>query len=809
MNTTGISRNDFNKLHSIMSRICSQVAGSPQNLEDPKSAGKDESWETLLKEALQTAAISSDKNNIFGTVADRDHDQPNISLFSTLKSIAKFGLSYTPFFKSQDINSKEKLIDDLLKRQKSASNYSEWFKTSYDLDILLNNEEWKKIDESNLYDYKLILNRLNQLRSARLSKNYKLMINLIRTSLIRNLGDMGNINLYRHSLTGTKKLIEDYISECEISLETLLNINNNDNDKKDANIDDGYLLMLLIQTRKSFGRTALVLSGGGCFGLFHIGVLIALMETNLLPRIVSGSSAGSIVAAIFCAKTNQEIIPLLDDIFKETFYIFSEPKNESSNTDTNESFLKDLTHFLKYGTWFDNKGLKQTMINFIGDLTFKEAYYRTGRILNITVSPASVHETPRLLNYLTAPDVLIWSAVCASCSLPGVFESSIIWEKNATTDVLSEWNHESVKFVDGSVDNDLPITRISEMFNVNYTIACQVNPHIVPFLKMSVQCVGGEEEYEYSAKLKNLMSKIYELSSTEIIHILEMFSNFSYFNNFQQNIILKLKSMLIQNYSGDITILPNMNSILIEFDKLLANPDPEFLMNSTIRGARATWPKIGLIRNHCAIELALDRSITILRTRMISNNTKLSKSISIYKTPKLKSSSKNLQRNVAINVNSNDEDLESLSNIYHNDNERKRHSINLSSLSLNTRKSIHEFNFNDEQQQNNYNETDVDNCSESVKPIRLVRSHSSTLFKTYKSKNGSNSSLNLNNLKKINKNNKQSNTRMKRSKSNLEQHEFMYNYNNDDNTNKYNTNIKILKPNNYKRQPTISISIGN
>lgn len=57
----------------------------------------------------------------------------------------------------------------------------------------------------------------------------------------------------------------------------------------------------------------------------------------------------------------------------------------------------------------------------MGDMTFHEAYERTGRIINITVSPGSRYETSRLLNYLTAPDVLVWSASCASCALPGLF----------------------------------------------------------------------------------------------------------------------------------------------------------------------------------------------------------------------------------------------------------------------------------------------------------------------------------------------------------------------------------------------------
>ena len=55
-------------------------------------------------------------------------------------------------------------------------------------------------------------------------------------------------------------------------------------------------------------------------------------------------------------------------------------------------------------------------------MTFHEAYARTGRIVNITVSPASDYERPRLLNYLTAPNVLLWSAACASCAFPILFQ---------------------------------------------------------------------------------------------------------------------------------------------------------------------------------------------------------------------------------------------------------------------------------------------------------------------------------------------------------------------------------------------------
>ena len=67
------------------------------------------------------------------------------------------------------------------------------------------------------------------------------------------------------------------------------------------------LVEQLLQTRQSFGRSALLLSGGGTFGMKHIGVVKGLWDARLLPRIISGASAGSIVCAVLCTKTDAEI----------------------------------------------------------------------------------------------------------------------------------------------------------------------------------------------------------------------------------------------------------------------------------------------------------------------------------------------------------------------------------------------------------------------------------------------------------------------------------------------------------------------
>lgn len=299
-----------------------------------------------------------------------------------------------------EIDEKTKLINELLEYQKTTTTYRDWYTISLRLDELLGNNAWKSDPQSDIYDYNLIYKHLNAMKQARMNNNYKLLLYYIRTTWVRNLGNMGDSNLYRHSYVGTKKLIEEYIQECQVSLGYLVEEHHDQFD-----FDDRYLLGMLIQTRKNIGRTALVLSGGSTFGIFHIGVLATLFEANLLPRIISGSSAGSIMASIICSHTNEETIELLQTISQRDFNIF----DITDKVETSSKFKKVLLflgHWIKFGTVYDIEGLQETMIGFLGELTFREAYNRTGKILNITVSPASIHEQTRLLNYIDRKSVV-------------------------------------------------------------------------------------------------------------------------------------------------------------------------------------------------------------------------------------------------------------------------------------------------------------------------------------------------------------------------------------------------------------------
>lgn len=427
------------------------------------------------------------------------------------------------------------------------------------------------------------------------------MMHLVRTALSRDLGGTDNVDLYRHSHIGTKKLIERYVDSAMQTIDTIVNQSAVDPSMQVKDLLEGMLF-----SRQSFGRSALLLSGGGTFGMTHVGVLKALFDAQLLPRIISGASAGSIVCAVMCTKTDEEI-PELIRVFPYGDLAVFEAEDNSMGT------LGHLRRLLTEGSWSNIENLTRVMRGLVGDITFQEAYNRTRRILNICVSTASIYELPRLLNYVTAPNVMIWSAVAASCSLPLVYTSSPLLVKDPVTGEHHPWTPTPQRFIDGSVDNDLPMTRLAEMFNVNHFIVSQVNPHVVPFLSKD-DVIPPSKNAAAKATPTDDVDWAYmftSLARDEALHRLQFLAELGIF----PNLMTKCRTILSQKYSGDITILPEI--AMNDLPRLLSNPTVDFMLRSCILGERASWGRLSRIRDRCAIELALDRAVHQLRARVV------------------------------------------------------------------------------------------------------------------------------------------------------------------------------------------------
>ena len=142
-------------------------------------------------------------------------------------------------------------------------------------------------------------------------------------------------------------------------------------------------------------------------GMVHLGVAAALHQAHLLPRIISGTSIGAIIAALICTKREDELTNIFNGAGIE-LRSFEKRQQHAGWSAWKRRFIRLINH----GYLFDMQVLKQCVRDNIDDVTFEEAYFRTGRILNIPITIERGKQTRHLiLNHLTSPDVVY------SCSI--------------------------------------------------------------------------------------------------------------------------------------------------------------------------------------------------------------------------------------------------------------------------------------------------------------------------------------------------------------------------------------------------------
>jgi TAG lipase / steryl ester hydrolase / phospholipase A2 / LPA acyltransferase len=457
-----------------------------------------------------------------------------------------------------------------LKRQISKSTTSQQWKTLAKKYEEKNKEYFgssRGLNINDIYDKELLKNKLKQLQKNKENTNINDFMNVLRLDLTRNIGNIAKNKLHEHFMCIPDTIL-NYIEEVKSQLTHI-------ECSTDISIKDK--ITFFRETRNSYGRTALLLSGGASFGTFHLGVVKALFEHGLLPRIISGSSVGSIVAAIISVRTDEELVKTYTHIDEMDLEFFSEHKT-----------IKLVQNFLERGHAHDDKHLVQKLRASLGDFTFKEAYDRTGRILNISVCPADTNEAPRLLNYLTAPSVLIWSAVAASSAFPGLFPSQKLYTKTDVGDLRSISKHDIIdsygrNWKDGSLELDLPVTSLSELFNCNYFIVSQCNPVVIPLLNL--------KRYANNS-LSNILEFELRCRSLQLQQVLPKW------------VPQQLLKMYSQVWEGDVTVVLPLT--FFNPYRIITNPSLQDILSLVKMGEKKMWEHLWAVECNCSIEIYLD-----------------------------------------------------------------------------------------------------------------------------------------------------------------------------------------------------------
>ena len=446
------------------------------------------------------------------------------------------------------------------------------------------------------------------------------LVNLLRSGLVRNLGNITAPKLFNRAYAGTKLLIEEYITQVALAVEYVTAL------PTTQGYEDGWTsqakLDLLHDTRQAFGRSTLVLQGGAMFGLCHLGVVKALHLRGLLPRIITGTATGALIAALVGIHTEDELLDFLNgdgiDLTAFARHNSDGPITEEKQglipshlTGKVQTCLRRLTRFVREGHFLDVNVLEECVRANVGDLTFEEAYARTKRVLNITVATSSRGGVPNLLNYITAPNVLIWSAAIASNATSTHFYQPPGLLCKDETGAIVPWlisqqitfhNWKSASYTIN--ERDSPLSRIAELFNVNHFVVSQARPYIAPFLRSDLQHPDNPRQ----ARRHGLIAPLLRLTTLEVRHRLSQLDSLGMLPT-------SIRRLLIdESVPGpSLTLVPEL--MPSDFLKLLETPTKESLDYWILHGERSVWPAVSALKVRCAVEVELDRCYQLVRRR--------------------------------------------------------------------------------------------------------------------------------------------------------------------------------------------------
>ena len=437
-------------------------------------------------------------------------------------------------------------------------------------------DRWRAKDQTGLYDYLSVTRRLSKLRALKQAGNHKGLMHALNEGIHGNMDGIGNAKLYAKTKVGTKHLVEEYIQEVSSALEYLA-------DNPTPMIAPQDKIDFLQRATHCFGRTGLLLSGAGTLLFFHFGVIKALAEQNLLPRIISGSSGGAFVAAYVGTRSREQFLRDLN------IAALSQPKRESEEIKWYEKIV---------GKTISSLDTETKLTELIPDMTFQEAYDLSGIQINISISPTERHQKPRLLSATTSPTALIREAVMASTAVPGVFPPVALAARDEQGNRVDYLNGRL--WVDGSLTGDLPLKRMARLYGVNHTIVSQTNPLVLPFVdadKDPSNLIGLARQSGLSL-VKN--------ASLAASRVWRRPLSLTRWGRTMVNSFISLTS---QSYTGDITILPRERMSAYNPLRWLSEKSQEQINALIEDGERSTWPVLERIRYQTMISRELDRII--------------------------------------------------------------------------------------------------------------------------------------------------------------------------------------------------------
>lgn len=178
-------------------------------------------------------------------------------------------------------------------------------------------------------------------------------------------------------------------------------------------------------------KTGLVLSGGGVRGISHIGVIKALEEIGLKFDFISGTSAGSIVGAL---------------------YAYGYTPDKIYEVITKTSFFKSMRPAWRWTGILSLEGLREILLKHIPENSFDA--------LKIPLHIAATEIRQGHVTYFSQGELI--PAILSSCCVPAIFDP---------------YQYKGGVYVDGGIMDNLPVHAIRDKCDFVVGVHCN---HIGP-----------------------------------------------------------------------------------------------------------------------------------------------------------------------------------------------------------------------------------------------------------------------------------------------------------------------------------------
>ena len=214
-------------------------------------------------------------------------------------------------------------------------------------------------------------------------------------------------------------------------------------------------------------KIGLALGGGGARGLAHIGVLEVLERNGIAVDVVTGTSMGAIVGALYAVHGNTQAVRevferyLESDAFQQAKFDFMRDRDLESG----EGIFYRFSHLARRGLFY---ALALTRKSFV--LPETAALNFNFLIPEVDIAELRVPFGALALDLVTGNEILLSEgplrrAISASCAIPGI---------------ISPLEENGQVLVDGGWSDAVPV-RAARQLGADVVIAVEVNPDVPPF----------------------------------------------------------------------------------------------------------------------------------------------------------------------------------------------------------------------------------------------------------------------------------------------------------------------------------------